>query len=92
MAGSRKRRIGIGGLDPNPDVKNEVHVSAVANASTISLSYTLHDGRSEKKARTEPPSPPAAVGSEQETKPQPKKRNQVFISTRVLLPTLLIKT
>jgi hypothetical protein len=83
MARSRKRRVGIGHLDPDADVRKEVHVSAVANPSTTSFSYTVHDVRSEKKPHIEPP--PATVGSEQETKPQPKKCNQVFIFCLVLL-------
>ena len=83
MARSRKRRKGIGGVHPDSDDEKEVHISATATRTTTSLTYSLHDVRSEKKPRTEPP--PATVGSEQKTKPQPKKRNQVFVLCLVLL-------
>ena len=39
----RKRRTGIGSLNPNSDANIAVHISAVANPSTIATDYILQD-------------------------------------------------
>lgn len=88
MAGSWKQHIGIGGVDPNTNIRNEVHILATDSHATTSLSYSLHDGRDEKKLHTEPP--PASVGCEPEIRPQSKKRNQVFTLSLVLASLLTI--
>jgi len=74
MAGSQKQRKGIGGLDPDPESEQEVHISATACGDRITLSYSLHDARDHKKACREPPT---GAGPEPAPKPQPKKCYQV---------------
>ena len=82
MAHSRKRRKGIGSVNPDSDDEKEVHISATASRTTTSLSYSLYDGREEKKLRTAPP--PATVRCQPEIKSQSKKRSQVFTLSLVL--------
>jgi hypothetical protein len=51
-----KHHTGIGGLNPNPESMKAIHISAVANPSTITTSYTLHDQPKDKKPWTKAPS------------------------------------
>ena len=51
MMNKGKRRTGIGRLNPNFDANIAVHISTVANPSTIATDYILQDRPKEKKTR-----------------------------------------
>jgi hypothetical protein len=77
MAGSRKRRRkGVGSLDPHPDDKKDVHISAAASRDKITLSYSFLDTREHKKPRKQPPLT-GAVSEPPALKSQSKRCNQV---------------
>jgi hypothetical protein len=90
MTNKRKRRTGIGGLNPNPDGTAGVHISAIANPNPITTDYSSRDQPKEKKTRTQAPlTVPDDV--RQDPKPQTPKRKQVFLS-RDQLPQFLDAT
>ena len=86
MAKKHKRRVGIGSVAPNPDVKSGVHVSVVANSTTIATEYNIHDVPMDKKPRNMPPTAsPSDVPKEDNPQPQRPKRKQVFFPPAPIL-------
>ena len=78
MTNKRKRRVGVGSVAPSTDVNAGVHVSAVANPSTIAAEYHLHDVPKAKKPRnTTPTASPSDAPLEDDPQPQKAKRKQV---------------